>query len=133
MVCAPAARPKLDQVLSATALTVTKPTWHEHLYSCTYAYPQGDITLSVKELSSQSETSAYFDGLAKQYGKRQSLFGLGQGAFLTSDGSVVVRKDYKVLFVDSAKFSQASSEGSNYSGTPAEAVASTILECWSGH
>ena len=31
-------------------LRVTKPTWVDHVYSCTYVYPHGKIVLSVKEL-----------------------------------------------------------------------------------
>ena len=133
MVCAPEAKDKLDQVLGSTSTSVSKPTWDDHLYSCAYTYPQGAMTLSVKELSSASETTTYFEGLAKRYGRKQALYGLGQSAFLTNDGSVVVRKDYKVMFVDSTGFSRAFVQPQTSSGTPAEAVASTILACWSGH
>lgn len=133
MVCAPGAREKLDQVLGSTSTTVTRPTWVAHLYSCGYVYPQGTMTLSVKELSSTAETTSYFDGLARRYGTRQPLYGLGQGAFLADDGSVVVRKDYKVLLVDTSGFSKAYVQPESASGTPAETVASTIMDCWSGH
>jgi hypothetical protein len=91
------------------------------------------MTLSVKELSNVAETTAYFDGLAQRNGNRQTLYGLGQGAFLTDNGDVAVRKDYKVLLVDTSKFSSAYKQPQTSSGTPAEAVASVIMECWSGH
>ncbi len=132
MVCAPEAKDKLDQVLGSTSTSVSKPTWVDHRYSCAYTYPQGTMVLSVKELSSTSETTAFFEGLAKQYGRKQALYGLGQGAFLTNGGSVVVRKDYKILFVDSTGFPRTFVQPQTSSGTPAEAVASTILACWSG-
>ncbi len=59
--------------------------------------------MSVKELSSKSQTSAYFSDLAHQFGDKQTLYAFGQGAFLTDNGSVVVRKDWKVLLVDSTR------------------------------
>lgn len=133
MVCAPEAKQKLDQVLGSTSSSVTQPTWVGHLYSCGYVYPEGTMNLSVKELSSVAETTAYFDGLAHRYGRKQVLYGLGQGAFLTDDGDVAVRKDYKVLLVDTSEFSRSFTQPQSSSGTPAEAVASTIMQCWSGH
>ena len=70
------------------------------MYSCTYVYPKGKITLSVKELSSEDETTAYFDSIKQKYGLTQQLNGLGQGAWILKNNDVVVRKDYKVLLVD---------------------------------
>ena len=59
------------------------------------------MALSVKELSSWAQTYAYFDA-RHPTGQARTLQGLGQGAFQTTDGSVVVRKDWKVLLVDSS-------------------------------
>ena len=56
----------------------------------------------MKELSSWYQTYAYFDALGSRYGKARSLGNLGQGAFSETAGSVVVRKDWKVLTVDIA-------------------------------
>ena len=95
------AQHEIASPLGETA-TVSTPTWVDHLYSCRYDYPTGSMTLSIKELSSWDQTTAYFDGLATGMGKARDLQGLGQGAFQTTDGSVVVRKDWKVLLVDIA-------------------------------
>ena len=82
--------------------TVSRPTWVHHLYSCQYSYPTGSMVLSVKELSSWAQTKSYFRTLAEQMGKSQSINGLGQAAIKTTDGSIIVRKDWKVLLVNSA-------------------------------
>jgi len=58
------------------------------------------MVLSVKELSSWAQTKGYFAMLGRQLGDTGKLGNLGQGAFTTSNGSVVVRKDWKVLLVD---------------------------------
>ena len=92
----------VKEVASTLGVTahVSTPTWSDHLYSCEYQYPDGTMALSVKELSNWSQTYAYFDSLAQQLGRARTLQGLGQGAFQTTDGSMVVRKDWKVLLVD---------------------------------
>ncbi len=63
MVCEPeavndiyaAARP-------ASSHARSKPTWVNHVYSCDYMYPGGaKMTLSVKEVSNEEQTTAYFD------------------------------------------------------------------------
>jgi hypothetical protein len=60
MICKVKAQTEIDEALGQSTTSVTTPTWVGHLYSCNYQYPEGTITLSVKELSSQAETTAYF-------------------------------------------------------------------------
>src|ERR1700693_3882008 len=55
MVCRPKAQREINEVLGVKA-TVSDPTWVAHKYSCRYGYPNGSFTLSVKELSSWSQT-----------------------------------------------------------------------------
>ena len=99
MVCRPKAQSEISKVLGVTAF-VSDRTWVSHRYSCRYSYPNGSFELSVKELSSWPQTLAYFHRLGAQMGDSQTLGNLGQGAFRTSGGDVVVRKDWKVLVVD---------------------------------
>jgi len=131
MVCRPKAQREIAQVLGVRA-RVSRPTWVDHLYSCRYQYSDGDFALSVKELSSWAQTKAYFAGLGKQLGDTQSVTGLGQGAFETKDGSLVVRKDYKVLLVDisglPAQFGKPPTSASDVGNT----IGDLILGCWSG-
>jgi hypothetical protein len=134
-VCSDQAQADMASALGETA-KVSTPMWEDELYSCTYAYPTatppGSFTVSVKELSSWDQTYAYFDGLASQMGKARDLEGLGQGAFQTSDGSVVVRKDWKVLLVDNAGLPSQFGVPPTSSGYVAVTVADVILGCWAG-
>ncbi len=82
--------------------TVVDPTWVDHRYSCNYVYKNGAFTLSVQELSSWAQTYTYFHEPRPPMGNVGQLDNLGQGAFQTTDGSVVVRKDWKVLLVNVA-------------------------------
>ena len=113
---------------------MSTPTWSvaEHLYSCEYRYPSGSMTLSMKELSSWPQTYAYFDSLQTQLGMSRDLENLGQGAFQTTDGSVVVRKDWKVLLVNSSGLPSQFGVPPTSSGDVAVTVADVILGCWAG-
>ena len=121
---------------TVTTAHVSTPTWQDHLYSCTYGYPHsspsGSFTVSVKELSSWAETYAYFDSLAATKGKSRDLEALGQGAFQTTDGSVVVRKDWKVLLVDDTGLPAQFGVPPTSAGAVAVTVADVILGCWAG-
>ena len=58
MVCGPEGQQAINAAFNVTGLTVTTPTWVDHLYSCTYQYPSGSFDLSVKELPTIDATVA---------------------------------------------------------------------------
>ena len=134
-VCSHEAQKEMASALGETAM-VSTPTWVDHRYSCTYDYstssPSGSFMVSVKELSSRAETDTYFDGLATTMGRSRSLEGLGEGAFQTTDGSVVVRKDWKVLEVDDTGLPPQFGVPPTSASSVAVTVADVILGCWAG-
>lgn len=122
-----------EQATGVKTVSVTKPTWIDHVYSCAYVYPAGaQITLSVKELSNVDETTAYFDSLATKLGKTKDKLGIGQGSFQVGGGSVVVRKDFKVLLVDVTKLPAQFGVPTETRGDAAINVAEAIMGCWTG-
>ena len=132
MVCAPEAQKEIASVLGAPTAVVLPPTWFEDVYSCRYVYADGTMILSVKELSNQAETNAYFASLRAQLGRHEPVKGLGQGAFVTKNGSVVVRKDYKVLLVDTSGLPAQFGSWSKHRAQTAIDVGVTVLGCWTG-
>ncbi len=133
MVCQTEAVNDIANVIGVKTTSISKPTWIDQVYSCDYNYPgNAKMTLRVKELSSIDETTAYYDGLAEQLGKKQDLQGLGQGAFSTKSGSVVTRKDYKVLVVDTSKLPAQFGVPPDTRENDAINVSFTIMECWVG-
>jgi hypothetical protein len=130
MVCRPKSQREINEVLGVKA-TVSDPTWVDHKYSCRYGYPNGAFTLSVKELSSWSQTFTYFHSLGTM-GKTQTLRNLGQGAFRTSAGDVVVRKDWKVLLVNISGLPPQFGRPPTGATDVAYTVADLILGCWDG-
>jgi hypothetical protein len=131
-VCAGDAQHEIAEALGLKAVRISTPTWVDHLYACTYEYNSGSFTLSVKELSSWNQTYAYFDALGSKYGKARPLGNLGQGAFSETAGSVVVRKDWKVLTVDIAGLPAQFGVPPTRSSDIAVTVADVILGCWAG-
>ena len=131
MVCQPKAQSELAVVLGIRAVVQT-PTWVGHLYTCRYQYPAGAMVLSVKELSSWGQTKGYFAMLGRQLGDTGPLGNLGQGAFTTTDGSVVVRKDWKVLLVDISGLPDQFGVPLTAKGDIADTVSDVILGCWAG-
>jgi len=131
-VCSTEAPHDVAEALGEKAV-VSKPTWVDDLYTCRYSYGTTEaMTLSVKELSSWPETYAYFDGLETQLGVTRRLQGLGQGAFQTPNGSVVVRKDWKVLLVDVSQLPPSFGNPPTTPGVIGLAVADVVLGCWAG-
>jgi hypothetical protein len=134
MICSQEAQKDIEE--SATGVKATKvstPEWDksEHIYSCTFEYPEGSFTMAVKEMSDVDETTAYYNSLAEKYGKKQDIQ-LGQGAFVTKNGSMVVRKDYKVLFIDTSKLPAEFGQPPDKPSDVGINVASVIMSCWTG-
>jgi hypothetical protein len=132
MVCASEAQKDLANVLGVSPVSVSPATWVDHLYSCRYMFANGVMVLAVKELSNRSQTTAYYDMLGMQLGRTGPLTGLGQGAYSTTNGDVVVRKDYKVLLVDISGLPAQFGVPSTSSADIAITVADVIMGCWSG-
>jgi hypothetical protein len=133
MICAPKTQNELAVVLGVHTTKPVGPTWIDHIYSCRYTYHNAFMVLSVKELSSKAQTDNYFTSLAHRLGQTQQPRLLYRGLFFTTkNSSVVVRKDYKVLLVNTsglpARFGSPPFTRADF----ALAVAATIMECWSG-
>jgi hypothetical protein len=134
MICEAEARQDIaDSAIGLDVVQPLKATWNDHVYSCDYVYKNGaEMTLSVKELSSKEETDAYYKELEQKLGNKAPQYGLGEGAFVTDNGSVVVRKDYKVLLVDVSKLPAQFGDPPDTRSNDAINVGVTIMGCWVG-
>ncbi|MGO9344239.1 MAG: hypothetical protein ACLP6E_17265 [Acidimicrobiales bacterium] len=131
MVCQSKAADEIQDVLGETAV-VEDRTWKDDLYSCRYRFKTGTMVLSVKELSSWAQTYAYFAMLGRTLHETTTVPNLGQGAFQVRNGSVVVRKDWKILLVDITGLPSEFGLPPTTSGDVAATVAFIILGCWAG-
>jgi hypothetical protein len=131
MICSTEAQTDIAASLGVKA-TVSKPTWIDDVYACKYAYPNGTFTMSVKELASTAATTAAYTAYATKLGKRPEVVSFGEGAFLTTNGSVVVRKDFKVLDIDVSELPQKFGDPPQDRSDIALSVAATVMSCWTG-
>jgi hypothetical protein len=132
MVCAPEAQRDIAGLLGINTTVVSPPTWRDHIYSCRYVYTNGSFVLSVKELSSPDETTAYVNSLGMALGRRSPDIPLGDGAFQTRNGSMVMRKDNKVLYVNTNEIPATFGIPSVPHDSVAQFVTAAIAGCWTG-
>jgi hypothetical protein len=130
MICASEAQKDLSSTLGTKTTRPIVPRWTDHEYSCRYGYSQGSFRLAVKQLPNATATRRYFGALATRLGKRETLQGLGDGGFTTTDSSVVVRKDNKVLTVDVRDLPPRFGNPPDARANVAISVAATIMGCW---
>ena len=71
-------------------------------------------------------------GWGRKWATPQTLGNLGQGAFRTSGGDVVVRKDWKVLVVDISGLPSQFGVPPTSATDVAYTLADLILGCWDG-
>ena len=132
MICASEAQEDLSARLGSKTVSPVTPTWNDDVSACTYQYVNGGFKLSVKQLPDETSTKRYFTRLAVQLGREKMSAGLGQCAFTTKDGSVVVNKDDKVLLVDVQRLPAQLGVPADTRGNVAIGVAATIVGCWTG-
>jgi hypothetical protein len=130
-VCSREAQKDMAETLGVKAV-VSKPTWVNHAYACQYRYATGSFALTVKELSSWPQTYAHYNALARQLGRVKNIRNLGQGSYQTKNGTVIVRKDWKILTVDISGLPTQFGDPPTSRSDVAVTVADVILACWAG-
>jgi hypothetical protein len=131
MICSSEAQSDIAEGIGVKA-TVSTPTWVDDVYACKYVYPTGTITLSVKELDSATQTTTAYKAFATKLGRRPEVVGFGEGAFITTNGSVIVRKDFKVLDIDVSQLPQQFGKPLQDRSNVALSIAATVMSCWTG-
>ncbi|ROR46791.1 hypothetical protein [Kitasatospora cineracea] len=133
MICNPYFRQELAGALGTDTTQPLAPTWEKRVYSCEYHYPDGSMTLSVKELPDAATALAQYDGLRGSAGAVTDLNGLGEAAYKRADGTTVVRKDAFVLTVDVAKLPETFGTPPRSRADVAVMTATTVMICWKEH
>lgn len=134
MICGAEVKEEIAASVGVDAVAVTKPAWNvaQHVLTCDYEYTGGaKMNLAVKEMSSVAETTAYYDAQATRLGKTKT-FEIAQGSFRTTNGSLVVRKDYKVLVIDVSHLPAKFGTPPNDRAGVAVGIAAVIMACWTG-
>jgi hypothetical protein len=132
MVCKAEAKDEIAAALGARTSQPPAPTWADRLYSCRYTYLTATMVVSVKELPDDATASAYYTAEQNSVPGRTAVEILGQNGFAGPDGSISVRKDFKVLRIDVSALPDQFGNPARTRPDVAFAVAAVILGCWTG-
>jgi hypothetical protein len=132
MICQPEATGEVAIALGVKTTTQPTASWVDHVYSCRYVYPDGVMVLSVKELPDEAATTAYVSAAQHGLPSYTAVRVLGQDGFAGPDGSLYVRKDFKVLQVDVSALPETVGQPARSRANAAFIVAAVIMTCWTG-
>ena len=133
MICGPDITGDVGRELSLPAPPPTTSTWADQLFTCDYQLPMGRLVLSVEQSPSGPDAARFFDGKRAQLGDTAPAAGLGERAFATPTGTVVVIKDAMTLTVDATALPPVFGDNGQRRNDFAYEVASVVLGCWTGH
>jgi len=133
MICSDDIRGKVKQVLKLSTDAPTRTSFVDHLYTCTYTLPQGPLVLSVHDSASKAAAASYYTALRPTRGATTGLPGLGEHAYGTSRGTVVVLKDSQTLVVDATGLPSVFGSEQQKRTDLAYEIASDVLGCWTGN
>lgn len=133
MICQPEAVAEIAAALGVQTSTPPTATWSGQVYSCRYVYPTGVMLLSIKELPDQATTTADFTAAQQSLTSHTPIQVLGQNGFAGPDGSLYVRKDFKILHVDVSQLPDHIGEPPYTRADAAFTVAAVIMSCWTGN
>jgi hypothetical protein len=132
MVCSEDIRQQVRTVLKLSSPAPVQASWQDQLYTCTYTLPMGKMVLSVKQSANAAAADSYYQALRRQLGSTETLPGLGERAYATKDGYVVVGKDNMTLRVDTTTLPVVFGPQQQRRTDLAYEIASDVLGCWTG-
>lgn len=132
MICAAETRADLNKALGLHTVAAGTATWVNPVYTCRYVLPAGPLVISVTETADAAATGRTFSALRGSAGPTHDVVGLGQAAYGTDDGTVVLRKDNNILRVDATSLPVQFGAQQQKRTDFAYEIASDILGCWTG-
>src|SRR5262245_54991583 len=132
MVCSTEAQADIEEAIGVRVSSPPTSTFADHLFTCDYRYSGGTMVLTVKDMPDKASTDAYYSQALGTVSKPRLLPGLGEGAFSDNKGTVYVRKDFKVLRVDTTGLPVSFGQPPHTRDVIAVAVAAAITLCWTG-
>jgi hypothetical protein len=132
MICDADIKSKVREALGLAGSPSTEWRWSDDVYTCDYHLPMGRMSLQVTVLAGAPQARALFDADRARTRGARPLAGLGEGAFGTENGTVLVLKDNQVLAVDTTRLPQKFGANGQRRKDLAYEVASDVMGCWTG-
>src|SRR3954451_8115397 len=133
MVCGDDVVGDVGRALALPGPPATTATWADPLFTCDYDLPMGPLVLSVQDSPTPAAALGYFEDRQAELGETSPAAGLGERAFATPTGTVVVVKDAMTLTVDATGLPEVFGDNGQRRSAFAYEVASIVLGCWTGH
>ncbi len=132
MVCQPEAQQDIQDLIGVVPTKVGPVQYANHTTTCRYAYANGSFTLVVQDLPNDITTTRTYEALAGKLGKVDNIDLPDAEAFTTTDGSVVMRRDTKVMLVDVTQLPATFGNPPSPRGDAARLIMKAVLNCWVG-
>jgi hypothetical protein len=133
MVCGDDVVGDVSRALSLPGPPRTTASWADPLFTCDYDLPMGPLVLSVQESADPAAALADWEARRAGLGDSAPAPGLGERAYATPAGTVVVVKDAMTLTVDATGLPEVFGVNGQRRSAFAYEVASIVLGCWTGH
>jgi hypothetical protein len=132
MVCQPEAQQDIQDLIGVVPTAVGPIQYANHTTTCRYVYANGSFTLVVQDLPNELVTTRTYEALAGKLGKVDSIDLPDAQAFSTNDGSVVLRRDTKVMLVDVTQLPATFGSPPSPRADAARLIMKAVLNCWVG-
>jgi hypothetical protein len=132
LVCGSEIRGKVKEVLKLKTTPKTTSTFSAGLFTCSYDLPMGRMLLSVQESATTTAARAYLQAHRRVVKATEPTPGLGERAYSTGTGIVLVVKDNDTLQVDTTRLPAVFGSEQQKRTDLAYEIASDVLGCWTG-
>ena len=133
MVCSDDIRGRVAAALNLASIPAPRSTWADHVYTCTYQLPMGQLVLSVTVAPSNSAARDHLETLRGQLAATNPEPGLGEQAYGSPAGTIIAVKDNMVLSVDATHLPDDLGATHERRIDLARVIASGVFNCWTGN
>lgn len=130
MVCQPEAQQEVQDLIGVAPTKVGPIQYADHTSTCRYDYANGSFALVVQDLPNELVTTNTYEALADKLGRVDRIALPDADAFSTTNGSVVLRRDTKVMLVDVAQLPATFGEPPSKRTDAARLIMKAVLNCW---
>jgi len=133
MVCGDEIRGEVADALGPTSDPTATSGWADHVYTCTYALPMGQLVLAVSVSPSAAAARGQLETLRQRLGADTQEPGLGEQAYSAAAGTVLAVKDNMVLWVNATGLPDDLGAGHAGRLDLARVIAAGVFNCWVGN
>lgn len=133
MVCSDEIRGEVADALGLTSAPTATSGWADHVYTCTYALPMGQLVLAVAVSPSAAAARGQLETLRRRVGADTQEAGLGEQAYSASAGTVLAVKDNMVLWVNATGLPDDLGATHERRADLARVIAAGVFNCWIGN